>query len=58
MTSIEEIEQEIIDEFELFGDDWEEKYAHLIDLGKALPLVEENEKTDDRLFRAARVAFG
>ena len=54
MTSIEEIEQEIIDEFELFGDDWEEKYAHLIDLGKALPLVEENEKTDDRLIQGCQ----
>ena len=29
---IAEIENEIVEEFELFGDDWEGKYEHLIDL--------------------------
>jgi cysteine desulfuration protein SufE len=37
--NIKEIEQEIIEEFELFGDDWEGKYEHLIDLGKSLPKI-------------------
>lgn len=35
----------IIEEFSLF-DEWEDKYAYLIDLGKALPPFEEAEKTD------------
>ena len=47
--SIEEIENEIVAEFELFGDDWEGKYEHLIDLGKHLPLIDKQYKTDDRL---------
>ncbi|HTA63109.1 MAG TPA: SufE family protein, partial [Bacteroidia bacterium] len=37
--SIAEIEQEIIEEFEMFADDWELKYEHLIELGKSLPLI-------------------
>ena len=38
----------------MFGDDWEEKYAHLIDLGKALPLIPENEKSDDKLIQGCQ----
>lgn len=52
--SIEETEQEIIDDFELFGDDWESKYEHLIDLGKALPLIEFKYKTDERLIKGCQ----
>ena len=47
--TIEEIEKEIIEEFELFGDDWEGKYEHLIDLGKSLPIIKEELKTEDRI---------
>lgn len=42
--------QELIDNFGFF-DDWEQRYAYLIDLGKALPGLPEAEKTDDRLVR-------
>ena len=35
---IEDIEKEIIEEFEIF-DDWMGKYEYLIDLGKSLPLI-------------------
>lgn len=52
--TIKEIEQEIIDEFEIFGDDWEGKYEHLIDLGKSLPLIEPKYKTDDRLIKGCQ----
>jgi cysteine desulfuration protein SufE len=45
--SIAEIEQEIIEEFELFADDWELKYEHLIELGKSLPLINSIYKTDE-----------
>ena len=44
--TIAEIENEIIEEFELFGDDWEGKYEHLIELGKSLPKIEESLKTE------------
>jgi cysteine desulfuration protein SufE len=52
--SIEETEQEIIEEFEFFGDDWEAKYEHLIDLGKSLPLIDPSLKTDDRLIQGCQ----
>ena len=37
--SISEIENEIIEEFSMF-DDWMEKYEHIIELGKELPIIE------------------
>lgn len=52
--TIEEIENEIVEEFELFGDDWEGKYEHLIELGKSLPKIEEQFKTDNRLIRGCQ----
>jgi cysteine desulfuration protein SufE len=42
---IEEIENEIINEFEQF-DEWLDKYNYLIELGKSLPLIDEKFKTD------------
>ncbi len=52
--TIEQIEQEIIEEFEIFGDDWEAKYEHLIDLGKSLPLIKEEFKTEDRIIKGCQ----
>jgi cysteine desulfuration protein SufE len=52
--TIAEIENEIIDEFELFGDDWEGKYEHLIELGKSLPKIEESLKTEDRIIKGCQ----
>ena len=37
--TITEIENEIVEEFEMF-DDWMQKYEHIIDLGKSLPMIE------------------
>ncbi|MDP3557504.1 MAG: SufE family protein [Bacteroidota bacterium] len=52
--TIEEIEKEIIEEFEIFGDSWESKYEHLIDLGKSLPLINEKLKTEDRIIKGCQ----
>ena len=52
--SITEIENEIIEEFELFGDDWEGKYEHLIELGKSLPKIKEEYKTDNRIIKGCQ----
>ena len=41
---------ELQDTFELLGD-WEERYRHLIDLGKALPPLPEAERTDSNKVR-------
>jgi cysteine desulfuration protein SufE len=51
--SIEETEKEIVEEFDMF-DDWMQKYEHLIDLGKSLPMISEEEKTEDRLIKGCQ----
>ncbi len=52
--TIEAVENEIVEEFELFGDDWEGKYEHLIELGKSLPKIDDSYKTDDRLIKGCQ----
>ncbi|MEE4295929.1 MAG: SufE family protein [Wenzhouxiangella sp.] len=47
-STAKQAQQEIIEEFSFF-DDWLERYQYLIDLGKKLPALPEEEKTDDRL---------
>ncbi len=47
-SSAHQAQQEIIDEFSFF-DDWLERYQYLIDLGKKLPPLKDEERTDDRL---------
>jgi len=44
--NIEEIEQEIIEEFSLF-DNWDDKYEYIIDLGKKLAPLEDQYKRDE-----------
>lgn len=44
----EEIAEEIVEEFSIF-DEWLDKYEYLIELGGSLPMIEEQEKTDDKL---------
>ena len=51
--NIEEIQNEIIDEFSMF-EDWEERYQYMIDLGKTLPLIEEQYKTDDNIIKGCQ----
>lgn len=51
--NIKEKEQEIIDEFAIY-DDWMDKYEYIIELGKELPLIEEQYKTDDRLIKGCQ----
>ena len=51
--TIKSIQEEVIDEFLLF-DDWMQKYEYMIDLGKSLPLINENNKTDDRLIKGCQ----
>ena len=43
--TIEEIENEIVDEFALF-DSWDDKYEYIIDLGKRLAPLDEQYKLD------------
>ena len=51
--TIESIQEEIIDEFSMF-DDWMQRYEYMIDLGKSLPLINDANKTDDRLIKGCQ----
>ncbi|MGZ3881542.1 MAG: SufE family protein [Flavisolibacter sp.] len=51
--SIEQIEQEIIEEFSLF-DSWDDRYEYIIDLGKKLPILEEQYKKDENKVRGCQ----
>jgi cysteine desulfuration protein SufE len=42
------VQDEIIDSFSLFPE-WLDRYQYLIDLGRKLPPLSEEDKTDDRL---------
>ena len=53
IQTIQEKQDEIVSEFEVF-DDWMEKYEYLIDLGKDLPLIQEELKTDERLIEGCQ----
>ena len=53
MASIQDIQQDIIDEFDMF-EEWMGKYEHIIDLGKSLPLIEEQYKTEDNLIKGCQ----
>lgn len=48
MKSINDIQNEIIEEFEGFTD-WMDRYAYIIDLGNELPALAEEYKTPDNL---------
>jgi cysteine desulfuration protein SufE len=50
---IEEIENEIVEEFSLF-DSWEDKYEYIIDLGKKLPPLDEKYKVDENKVRGCQ----
>ena len=42
--TIDQIQNEIISEFDMFND-WTEKYEYIIDLGKSLPIINDTFKT-------------
>jgi len=50
---IEELEEEIVENFSLF-DSWDEKYEYIIDLGKKLPALEEEHKKDENKVRGCQ----
>jgi cysteine desulfuration protein SufE len=51
--SIQERQEEIIEEFAMFGD-WMDKYEYIISLGKELPLIEESKKLDENLIKGCQ----
>lgn len=51
--SIDEKQQEIIDEFAIFSD-WMEKYEYIIDLGKELPQIDSSKKTQEHIIEGCQ----
>ncbi|MEM9886132.1 MAG: SufE family protein [Bacteroidota bacterium] len=51
--TINEIQDEIVEEFEFF-DDWMDRYEYLISLGKQLPLIAEHYKDEDHLIKGCQ----
>jgi len=51
--TIKEIQEEIIDEFSMF-EDWMERYEYIIELGKAIPLIEAQYQTDDNIIKGCQ----
>jgi len=51
--TIKEIQEEIVEEFSMF-DDWMQRYEYIIDLGKALPLIDEKYKTEDNIIKGCQ----
>ena len=50
---IKEIQNEIVDEFSMF-DDWMERYEYIIELGKGLPIIEDQYKTEDNIIKGCQ----
>ena len=50
---IPQIEDEIVEEFELF-DNWEDKYEYIIDMGKKLPPLDNMHKVDEHRIRGCQ----
>lgn len=53
MSTIAENIAQIEEDFSLF-DQWVDKYAYLIDLGRSLPLIDEQDKNPDHLIRGCQ----
>ena len=51
--TIKNIQNEIVDEFSMF-DDWMQRYEYMIELGKSLPLIKEEFKSDDNIIKGCQ----
>lgn len=53
MASIQDIQNDIIVEFDMF-EEWMEKYEYIIELGKSLPLIDVQYKTDGHIIKGCQ----
>ena len=51
--TIQDIQREIVDEFSVF-DDWMQRYEYIIELGKTLPLIDEQYKVDENIIKGCQ----
>ncbi len=53
--TIQEIQEEIKDEFSMFDEEnWDERYQYVIDLGKTLPLIDEKYKVEENIIKGCQ----
>lgn len=50
---IKNIQNQIVEDFSMF-DDWEERYSYMIDLGKSLPIIAPEYKTEKYLIKGCQ----
>ena len=53
METIDAAQEEIVEEFSMF-DDWMQRYEYMIELGKSLPLIEPQYKTEDYIIKGCQ----
>lgn len=53
MKSINDIQQEIVEEFSVF-DDWMDRYNYIIEFSKDLPLIDAKHKTNENLINGCQ----
>ncbi len=53
IMTIAQAQQEVVDEFALFGD-WQDRYEHLIEMGKDLPMIAPEKKTETHIVRGCQ----
>lgn len=51
--TINEIQDELIEDFAFYSD-WMEKYEYIIQLGKEVPLIDENYKTEEYIIKGCQ----
>jgi|TARA_B100001057_G_C22704965_1_gene893365 cysteine desulfuration protein SufE len=53
METIQEVQEEIVEEFSMF-EDWMQRYEYMIELGKSLPIINIQYKTDDYIIKGCQ----
>lgn len=53
MADIQTIQNEIVEEFSFF-EDWMQRYEHMIELGKSLPLIHSEFKTKENIIKGCQ----
>ena len=53
METIQEVQEEIVEEFSMF-EDWMQRYEYMIELGKSLPMINIQYKTDDYIIKGCQ----
>jgi len=51
--TINEIQSELVDEFSMF-DDWMDRYEYMIELGKSLPIIDDQYKKEENLIKGCQ----